>query len=184
MMKVDELSPGVQQAPSWAQAASSGQGMGAGGSGLVRGSRGEVPGEQKCSFFHHLLLTSSQLSKPSFHASSSGQLSRVSSSLLCCPLLLEPHRLQLCIVWRYTHSPGLCMGGGGALLTPGCGHSLGSLVGGTALGAKWNHPQPTRTEHSVKVVTVTSMFTRAVQESAPDGQGTQDPTGKACVTLT
>ena len=69
------------------------------------------------------------------------------------------------------------------MLTPGCGHSLGSLVGGTVLGAKWNHPQPTRTEHSVKVVTVTSMSTWAVQESAPDGQGTQGPTGKACVTL-
>lgn len=153
MMKADELSPGVQQAQSWAQAPSSGQGMGAGGSGLARGSRGEVPGTQKCSFFHHLLLTSSQLTKPSFHASSSGQLSRVSFSFLCCPLMLppQPHRLQLCIVWRYTHSRGLCMGGGGALLTPGCGYSLGALAGGTALGAKWNHPQPTRTEHSVKV---------------------------------
>ena len=43
------------------------------------------------------------------------------------------------------------MGGGGALLNPGCGHSLGALAGGTAFGAKWNHPQPTRTEHSVKV---------------------------------
>lgn len=168
-----ELGPGSLQ-----RSGDGGKGLGP-GEGLQRGG----PGEQKYSFFHHLLLTSSQLSKPSFHASSSGQLSRVSSSLLCCPLPLEPHRLQLCIVWRYTHSRGLCMGGGGALLTPGCGHSLGSLVGGTVLGAKWNHPQPTRTEHSVKVVTVTSMSTWAVQESAPDGQGTQGPTGKACVTL-
>lgn len=169
-----ELGPGSLQ-----RSGDGGRGLGP-GEGLQRGG----PRGAEMLFLPPPLLTSSQLSKPSFHASSSGQLSRVSSSLLCCPLLLEPHRLQLCIVWRYTHSPGLCMGGGGAFLTPGCGHSLGSLVGGTALGAKWNHPQPTRTEHSMKVVTVTSMSTRAVQESAPDGQGTQDPTGKACVTLT
>ena len=42
-MKVDELSPGEQQAQSWAQAASSGQGMGAGGSGLARAPEGRSP---------------------------------------------------------------------------------------------------------------------------------------------
>ena len=42
-MKVDELSPGEQQAQSWAQAASSVQGMGAGGSGLARAPEGRSP---------------------------------------------------------------------------------------------------------------------------------------------
>lgn len=127
MMKVDELSPGVQQAQSWAQAPSSGQGMAAGGSGLARGSRGEVPGTQKCSFFHHLLLTSSQLTKPSFHASSSGQLSRVSFSFLCCPLMLppQPRRLQLCIVWD-THTHGVSVWEGEGPCSP--------LAVGTAWG--------------------------------------------------
>lgn len=148
-MKVDELSPGEQQAQSWAQAASSGQGMGAGGWGLARGSRGEVPGSQKCSSLHQLLLTSSPLTKPGFLASSSGQRSRVSFSPLCCPLMLppQPRRLQLCIIWRHTRSWGLCMGQRRGLAHPW----LWSVVGGTALGAKWNHPQSLRTVHSLKV---------------------------------
>ena len=162
-----ELGPGSLQ-----RSGDGGRGLGPG-----EGSRGEVPGSQKCSFLHLLLLTSSPLTKPSFPASSSGQRSRVSFSLLCCPLMLppQPHRLQLCIVWRHTRLRGLCMG-----QRRGLAHLwLWSVVGGNCVRVKWNHPQPTRTGHSLKVGDRDQSV-----HAASVGACTQGPAGKVCVMLT